>query len=70
MKMDSLDELQMYVNLLQKQYNKVFTNYQELIEKLKYEFNLNVSINEIRELYEPTLEEHIEDLKLIYKNQL
>lgn len=68
MKTESLSELQLYINLLHQIYKRVYTNYNELIGKLKYEFNIDVSIEELRELYEPTIEEQQKDLELIYKN--
>lgn len=66
--MDSLDELQLYVNLLEQHKNKKYHDYQLLIKDLKYEFNITTSLGQVRELYEPTVEEDELDREIMYKN--
>lgn len=68
MKMETLDELQLYVNLLETQKNKKYTDYELLVKDLKYEFNIDVSLKQIRELYEPTVEEDSLDKQILYNN--
>lgn len=66
--MDSLDELQLYVNLLEQQKNKKYSDYELLIKDLKYEFNITTTLKQVIELYEPTAEEEGLDKEILYKN--
>lgn len=68
MKIETLSELQLYINLLEQQKNLVYSDYNKLIEDLKYEFNLNVTMDEINRVYEPTIEEELLDRELLLKN--
>lgn len=68
-KIHKLDELELYVMLLEETNSKVYTDYEELSKALKYEFNIDAPISQIAKLYEPTLDEETEDVELILKNQ-
>jgi hypothetical protein len=68
MKIETLSELQIYINLLEQDKNKTYTNYNELIKDLKYEFNINVTMDEINRIYEPTIEEDVLDREILLKN--
>lgn len=63
-----LSELQLYINLLQVQYNRVINDYEEIIKLLKQEFNIDCTIADLNALYEPTVEEEVEDLTVLYRN--
>lgn len=63
-----LSELNLYVGLLEKQYNKTFTDFNEIMEKLKYEFNIDTTIQELEDLYNPIVYEEMVDRELIWKN--
>lgn len=64
LKINELDELQMYVSLLEEINMKVYTDYNEIVKDLKYEYNITTTAEQISKLYQPRLEEDIEDLKL------
>lgn len=64
----SLQELEMYVYILQEDKEKVYTDYKELVVDLKENFNIDTTEIQISKLYEPNLEEEVEDLTLILKN--
>ncbi len=66
MKIKDLEELEMYVFLLEDLYQEVLTDYNEIVKGLKKEFEIETTTEEISRLYEPTINEEIEDLKLIY----
>lgn len=66
--MDSLDELQLYVNLLEEHKNKKYSDYDLLIRDLKYEFNITTTFKQVKELYEPTAEEEGLDREILYRN--
>ena len=68
MKVDSLSELQLYINLLQQTNKKIYSDYNELIKELKKEFNINVTIDDLNKLNEPTIEEELIDKELLLKN--
>jgi len=64
---NTLSELQFYVNLLEDiNGKKKYTNYDTLEKDLLIEFGIRTTRQELNELFEPTLEEHELDLKLIY----
>ncbi len=65
---ESLSELQMYINFLEQFNNIVYTNHQKLIEDLKREFNINVTEEELNRIYEPTIDEEILDRSVLLKN--
>jgi hypothetical protein len=68
MTIENLSELQLYINLLQVQYNRILNDYEEIIKLLKLEFNIDCKIEDLNALYEPTVEEDVIDLELLYKN--
>ncbi len=68
MKVETLSELQLYINFLEQFNNIVYTNYGKLIEDLKREFNLIVTMDELNRLYEPTVDEEILDKETLLKN--
>lgn len=68
MKIETLSELQLYINLLECQKNIKYSDYNKLIKDLKYEFNINVTIGEINRIYEPTVDEEVLDREWLLKN--
>lgn len=64
----SLSELQLYVNMLQIQKKKVYTDHKEILKDLKYEFNIDSSFQQLNEMYEPTIEEEMLDREFLYRN--
>ena len=68
MKIEDVSELELYINQLKQQTGKPYTNWSELIKDLKYEFNINTTLEQINEVYSPSLEESVLDLELMYKN--
>ncbi|TXG84982.1 MAG: hypothetical protein E6R13_02435 [Spirochaetes bacterium] len=65
----NLSELQLYVNLLEDlNGKKKYTNYELLKKDLLIEFSVNVTIEQIRLLYEPTVEEEIRDREILLRN--
>lgn len=68
MKIETLSELQLYINLLSQTNNKIYTDYNELIKELKYEFNILVTKEQLDRIYEPTIEEDLLDKQLLLKN--
>lgn len=63
-----LSELQYYVNLLEDYHEKKYTNYELLEKDLLIEFGVRTSRQELNELFEPTIEEEIEDISILYRN--
>ena len=63
-----LSELNLYVGLLEKQYNRKFIDFEELVRLLKYEFNIDTNLQEIEDLYNPIIYEEMVDRELIYRN--
>jgi hypothetical protein len=66
-KVVSLQELQYYVFLLEDTYEEVF-NYKQLQDLLLKDFGITAELTELQKLDEPTLEEEVEDLRLILNN--
>lgn len=65
----NLSELQLYVNLLEDlNGKKKYTNYELLRRDLLIEFSVNVTIENIRLLFEPTVEEEIRDREILLRN--
>jgi len=65
----NLSELQAYVNILEDLHGKKkYTNYELLRKDLLIEFRLKIPIEQIRELFEPTVEEEILDREILLKN--
>jgi hypothetical protein len=68
MRMQTLSELQLYINLLEQTKGIKYSDYNKLIEDLKYEFNVLTTIDELNRIYEPTIDEEILDASLLLKN--
>lgn len=69
MKMETISELWLYVNHLEKHKGISYKgNFEQLIKDLKHEFNVISTLDEIKQLYEPSIDQEIEDLKIITKN--
>jgi uncharacterized protein YpuA (DUF1002 family) len=66
MLVDNKDELQLYVSLLESQNRLKYKDFEKLIKDLKYEFNINITIEQLNNLYSSTIEEEAEDLRMIY----
>lgn len=64
---EEVSELELYINLLQRDKKKVYNNYDELIKDLKYEFNITTTKEQLDRVYSPTAEEAEEDVRMIYK---
>jgi hypothetical protein len=60
--------LQDYVNIIEDLNRKEKCSYNYLIKNLLENFGLRISLSEIRELYEPNLEELKRDLEIQIKN--
>jgi hypothetical protein len=61
-------ELHIYINLL-KRYKLLKTNnYEEIINQLKINFNVDISIEELEEYYSPNLNEILEETRLLHQN--
>jgi len=63
---EEIDELEMYINLLQSQKNFTYKDKQQLIKDLKYEFNIKCTIEQLNDLYSSVIQEEIDDATLIY----
>ncbi len=66
MLVDNYEELQLYVKLLESQNKLKYKDFETLIKDLKYEFNINVTEEQLNNLYSSTIEEEAEDLRMIY----
>lgn len=66
MLMDNKDELQLYVDLLESQNKIKYKDFKALIKDLKYEFNINITEEQLNNLYSSTIEEEVEDLRMVY----
>lgn len=66
----SLSELNLYLNLLEQQLNKIFSDkdYDEIITKIKYEFNIKVTKEKLDLLFNGDLYEETMSRELIYRN--
>ena len=64
----NLSELQAYVNILEDYHEKKYSNYELLKKDLLIEFGIKVTIDSIRKLYEPTIEEDALDKQILYNN--
>lgn len=61
-------ELHVYINLL-KRYKLLKTNnYEEVINQIKNNFNVEVTTKELEEYYSPNLYEILEDARLLHSN--
>ncbi len=67
-KLVSLSDLEFYVNLLEERREEVITDYDRMVVLLKEEFNIDTTVDQIYKIYEPTLEEDVLDLQIMYKN--
>lgn len=66
MVVEDLSELQLYINLLESQKEMKYKDFQKLLKDLKYEFNIDVTMQDLNNLYSATIEEEEEDLRMIY----
>lgn len=66
MKINDLNDLEIYVFLLEDLYEEVLTDYKDIVKGLKEEFEIDISVEEVEKLYQPTIEEEIKDLELIH----
>ena len=65
----TLSDIQGFVNILEDlNGKKKYTNYNTLCKDLLENFGIKIKIEEIRELYEPTVEELTKDLEIMYRN--
>jgi len=65
---EELDELELYINLLQSQKNFKYKDRQQLIKDLKYEFNIKCTIEQLDNLYSSVIQEEMDDMRMIYNN--
>ncbi len=63
-----IDEVQMYIFMLEEEKMKVYTNYDEIQKDLREVFEIEVSIKDIEKVYTPLIEEDELDYQIIYKN--
>lgn len=68
MKIDSLNELENFIFLLEDNYEKVITDDEELVKLLKSDFDIDCTIKDIQVLREPTIEEESIDRQMLLKN--
>ena len=66
MKINDLNDLEIYVFLLEDLYEEVLTDYKDIVKGLKEEFEIDISVEEVEKLYQPTIEKEIKDLELIH----
>lgn len=66
MLIENKGELQLYVDLLESQNKLKYKNFKALIKDLKYEFNISITEQQLNNLYSSTIEEEVEDLRMIY----
>lgn len=66
MVVENLDELQLYINLLESQNKAKYKNYDAIVKDLSYEFGINITNEQLNMLYSPTIEQNIEDLRMVY----
>ena len=64
----NLSELQLYVNILEESKGIKYNNYETLIKDLLLEFGLTVDRQQLNELFEPSIEESVEDIKIMLGN--
>jgi hypothetical protein len=65
---ESLSELQLYINMLQFQKNKVYTDYNQIIADVYTEFGITTSHEQLNVLFSPTVDEEVRDLRELYHN--
>jgi hypothetical protein len=63
-----LKEIQVFIFMLESLKDTKYTDFNRLRGDLEKEFNINVSIQDINKIYEPTFEEDQADLEIYYKN--
>lgn len=64
----AINEIEMYIFMLEDAKMKVYTDYSEIQQDLRSEFDLNVDISDIAKVYLPDINEEEEDLRIMYKN--
>lgn len=60
--------LNIYINIIKDHNKNIIFSYRGILEKLKEEFGLIVTLEDIQLYYESTIEEEIEDTKNLMKN--
>ena len=61
-------ELNVYINLLRRYKLLKTNNYEEVINQIKNNFNVEVTTEELEEYYNPNLYEILEDTRLLHSN--
>lgn len=61
-----LEDLDNYINIVSKSFK--LNNYNDIINKIYYMFNITVTLEQIEEYYSPNISEIEIDLKLQFKN--
>lgn len=61
-----LEDLDNYINIVSKSFK--LNNYDDIINKIYYMFNITVTLEQIEEYYSPNISEIEIDLKLQFKN--
>lgn len=61
-------ELNVYINLLRRYKLLKTNNYEEIINQIKNNFNVEVTTEELEEYYNPNLYEILEDTRLLHSN--
>lgn len=62
------DELRIYIDMLNNYKLLKNNSYEEIIKELKINFNIDISMDRLENYYTPTLNEIIEDTRLLHKN--
>ena len=66
----SYSELQNCIDILEDLNDKKKLSYSDLVKNLLENFSIKISVKELQEYFEPTVEELQEDLEIQYRNVL
>ncbi len=61
-------ELEVYIDLVEEKYKKVFTDYQELADKINLNFGTTFDKEDVEHYYDKYYLQETEDMKLQVKN--
>lgn len=61
-------ELEVYIDLVEEKYKKVFTDYQELVDKINLNFGTTFDKEDVEHYYDKYYLQETEDMKLQVKN--
>jgi len=61
-------ELEVYIDLVEEKYKKVFTDYQELADKINLNFGTTFDKEDVEHYYDKYYLQEAEDMKLQVKN--